>query len=298
MSTGQTTLHRPRGAGGPRRALMALGALLLTAILIALLVDRIFFHDTSSPAGTGSGDAATQTRALPPFTGLDLAGDNNVVVEVGGTAVRRRPRRPQPAPTGHDARPLGPARDRDDAREPHRQEPDVRHGERALPRRRQASGGREHRRDRDPQPGPDRRAAGERQHRRDRDHDEAPRHDQRRREPRCCAGSSRATRRRRSMATAPSCSPRPTASRRGSRAAAPSRMAATLRTSPRGSPAAAPSALDSRGRPSVPAAPTAWGWCRAGAARRRHPAPALRRSRPWPARRPTPPAARRACRRS
>ena len=84
MSTGQTALHRPRGAGGPRRVLMAFGALLLTAILFALLVDRIFFHDTRSPAGTGSGDAATQTRALPPFTGLDLAGDNNVVVEVGG----------------------------------------------------------------------------------------------------------------------------------------------------------------------------------------------------------------------
>ena len=50
---------------------------------MALLVDRIFFHDTSSPAGTGSAVAATQTRSLPPFTGLDLAGDNNVVVEVG-----------------------------------------------------------------------------------------------------------------------------------------------------------------------------------------------------------------------
>jgi hypothetical protein len=63
---------------------MALGALLLTAILMVLLFDRIFFQDTSSPAGTGSGDAATQARSLPPFTGVDLAGANNVVVEVGG----------------------------------------------------------------------------------------------------------------------------------------------------------------------------------------------------------------------
>ena len=84
MSTGHTTLHRPRGAGGLRRALIALGALLLTAILMALLVDRIFFRDTSTPAGTGSGHAATQARALPRFTGIDLAGANNVVVEVGG----------------------------------------------------------------------------------------------------------------------------------------------------------------------------------------------------------------------
>ena len=82
MSTGQTTLHRSRAAGGPRRVLMALGALLLGALLIVLLVDRIFFHD-ASPAGTGSGVAATQTRSLAPFTGVDLAGANNVVVEVG-----------------------------------------------------------------------------------------------------------------------------------------------------------------------------------------------------------------------
>ena len=83
MSTGHTTSHRPRRAGGRRRDLMAFGALLLAAILMALLVDRIFFHDTSSPGGTGSGVAATQARSLPPFTGLDLAGANNVVVEVG-----------------------------------------------------------------------------------------------------------------------------------------------------------------------------------------------------------------------
>ena len=62
---------------------MALGVLLLTAILIALLVDRIFFHSSSSPAGTGSGVAATQARSLPPFTGVDLAGANNVIVQVG-----------------------------------------------------------------------------------------------------------------------------------------------------------------------------------------------------------------------
>lgn len=62
---------------------MALGVLLLLGILIALLVDRIFFHSSSSPAGTGSGVAATQTRSVRPFTGVDLAGDNNVIVQVG-----------------------------------------------------------------------------------------------------------------------------------------------------------------------------------------------------------------------
>jgi hypothetical protein len=59
--------------------------LLLIAILIALLVDRTFFHSSSSPAGTGSGVAATQARSVPPFTGVDLAGENNVIVRVGAT---------------------------------------------------------------------------------------------------------------------------------------------------------------------------------------------------------------------
>jgi putative autotransporter adhesin-like protein len=54
---------------------------MVAAILIALLVDRIFFN--SSPAGTGSGVAATQARSLPQFTGVDLAGDNNIIVHVG-----------------------------------------------------------------------------------------------------------------------------------------------------------------------------------------------------------------------
>ena len=62
---------------------MALGGLVLIAILIALLVDRTFFQGSSSPTGTGSGVAATQARSLPPFTGVELAGDNNVVVQVG-----------------------------------------------------------------------------------------------------------------------------------------------------------------------------------------------------------------------
>jgi Putative auto-transporter adhesin, head GIN domain len=82
MSTGHTAIHRRRGLRRLQLAPMALGVLLL-AILIALLVDRIFFDSSSGPAGTGSGVAATQARSLPPFTGVDLAGDNNVVVEVG-----------------------------------------------------------------------------------------------------------------------------------------------------------------------------------------------------------------------
>jgi hypothetical protein len=63
---------------------MALGALLLIAILVALLVNRIFFPSSSSRSGTGSGVAATQARSVPPFTGVALTGANNVFVQVGG----------------------------------------------------------------------------------------------------------------------------------------------------------------------------------------------------------------------
>lgn len=56
---------------------------MLTATLLAMLVDRSFFQSPSSPSGTGSGVAATQVRSVGPFTGVELAGDNNVVVRVG-----------------------------------------------------------------------------------------------------------------------------------------------------------------------------------------------------------------------
>lgn len=83
MRTRRTRIDRSRALRRLRLALVAVGVLLLLAILVALLVDRIFFHSSSRPAGTGSGVAATQARSLPPFTGVDLVGDNNVAVRVG-----------------------------------------------------------------------------------------------------------------------------------------------------------------------------------------------------------------------
>ena len=79
MSTRHPAIHRRTGLRRVRRALDAVGVL-LTAILVALVVDRIFFPSGSGPAGTGSGVAATQARSVPPFTSVDLAGDNNVSV--------------------------------------------------------------------------------------------------------------------------------------------------------------------------------------------------------------------------
>src|SRR5690242_14653718 len=78
MSTGRTTIHRNR----LQRALAAIGVLAL-AILAMVLVDRLFFGGSSMSPGAGSGHAAVQTRSLPPFDAVDLAGANNVVVRVG-----------------------------------------------------------------------------------------------------------------------------------------------------------------------------------------------------------------------
>jgi hypothetical protein len=82
MSTVHTP-HHPRRERRLAHPALALGALVLIVILATLAVDRSFFQDSSSPAGTGSGVAATQARAVPPFTAVELAGANNIVVHVG-----------------------------------------------------------------------------------------------------------------------------------------------------------------------------------------------------------------------
>ncbi len=79
MNAGRTAPDRNRRL---QVTLTALAVLLLAAILVMLLVDRIFFRDTTT-AETGSGGAATQVRPLGPFSRVDLEGDNNVVVRVG-----------------------------------------------------------------------------------------------------------------------------------------------------------------------------------------------------------------------
>jgi hypothetical protein len=65
--------------------LAAIAVVLLAAILAVLAVDRVSFSSSSVRAGIGSGVASTQARPLAPFTGVELAGDNNVIVRVGAT---------------------------------------------------------------------------------------------------------------------------------------------------------------------------------------------------------------------
>ncbi len=211
---------------------MALGALLLTAILMMLLVDRIFFHDTSSPAGTGSGVAATQARSLPPFTGLDLAGGNNVVVEVGGKQsvvvhADRNLLRRVTTQVRSGRLVIGTTPGNLDAKSPMFVTVSVPSLDAV---RLQGAGniavtGIHSRALTVTLPGAgniDVTGTATKLHVTIGGEGTA-----------MLRGLIAATRRPRSPATAPSCSPRPTASPQGSRAAAPSRTAATLRTSPR-----------------------------------------------------------------
>jgi hypothetical protein len=82
MSTGLAPIRRHGGLENLSRALAVLVVLLLGGIVVLVLVDRSSNTSTSQGA-TGSGVAATQARSLPPLTGVDVAGANNVVVRVG-----------------------------------------------------------------------------------------------------------------------------------------------------------------------------------------------------------------------
>jgi Putative auto-transporter adhesin, head GIN domain len=82
MSTGLTPIRRHGGLENHLRALAVVAVLLLGGIVVLVLVDRSPNTSTNQGA-TGSGVAATQARSLPPLTGVDVAGANNVVVRVG-----------------------------------------------------------------------------------------------------------------------------------------------------------------------------------------------------------------------
>jgi hypothetical protein len=65
-----------------RTTIVLLAMLVVVAGLLVVLLTR---HTSSSPATIqGSGVAAGQTRALPTFRGVELAGAADVVVHVGG----------------------------------------------------------------------------------------------------------------------------------------------------------------------------------------------------------------------
>ncbi len=76
-----TTIVARRPASGAWLLAVAVAAMALALIVLAVALDDV--TSTSSSTVRGSGRAATEGRAVPPFTALDLAGTNAVVVRVG-----------------------------------------------------------------------------------------------------------------------------------------------------------------------------------------------------------------------
>jgi hypothetical protein len=78
---------RPSGQAAPhsQRGLITVLVLVLVALLVLVLALVALLARGRSPGSgvQGSGVAATQSRALAPFSSLDLPGSNNVTVVVG-----------------------------------------------------------------------------------------------------------------------------------------------------------------------------------------------------------------------
>jgi hypothetical protein len=76
---GQAAPHSQRGL------ITALVVAVVAALVLGTAVVALLVRGGSSGSGVqGSGVAATQARALPAFSSLELAGSNNVTVAVGG----------------------------------------------------------------------------------------------------------------------------------------------------------------------------------------------------------------------
>ncbi len=84
-----TVVPTPHHQRTPHRYQLALAALLVVVLLLGvalllLLRYDVFTRSSSSNGVQGSGVAATQTRELPTFQSVELAGSNNVSIRVGG----------------------------------------------------------------------------------------------------------------------------------------------------------------------------------------------------------------------
>jgi hypothetical protein len=65
------------------RVVAVVAALVAAAILLGIAKD-VFSRSSESGAVQGSGVPAAQTRDVPPFDRVELAGSNNVMIRVGG----------------------------------------------------------------------------------------------------------------------------------------------------------------------------------------------------------------------
>jgi hypothetical protein len=60
------------------------GAVVLALVLAAITLAVVLDEPTTTTATRGSGVTVSETRELPPFAAVDLAGVNNVTIGVGG----------------------------------------------------------------------------------------------------------------------------------------------------------------------------------------------------------------------
>jgi hypothetical protein len=84
MTVSPTPLHAPPHV--PRRLLVAGMALLaLVGIGAALVLGSVFDSSSGSEPVLGSAVTATETRAVPSFTSVELAGANSVTIQIDDT---------------------------------------------------------------------------------------------------------------------------------------------------------------------------------------------------------------------
>lgn len=84
MTVAPTSVHPGREPHRARWALVAILGFVLGAMAVGLLYDFDVFGDAGGSTTTGSGVPATQSRDVPAFDSVELAGGNNVVIHVGG----------------------------------------------------------------------------------------------------------------------------------------------------------------------------------------------------------------------
>src|SRR5215475_1784510 len=83
MSVAPTSTQSGRDRSRSRWVSVAILAFLLGGMTVALLYHLGVFGASSSSTTEGSGVPAAQTRDLPAFDSVELAGSNNVSIRVG-----------------------------------------------------------------------------------------------------------------------------------------------------------------------------------------------------------------------
>ncbi len=84
MTLAPTHASTGRASRRTTAALVVVIAILAVTVLALLVRYEVFDRSSTSSSVHGSGVAAVQNRDLPPFTGVELSGSNEVHITVGG----------------------------------------------------------------------------------------------------------------------------------------------------------------------------------------------------------------------